>query len=62
MITYTCKTCEKSFHPDGQLGRDSTCPFCGERAEEIKSEFTYDFIYTGEAIFKIKIPHNNSLL
>ena len=38
MITYTCKTCEKSIHTDGQLGRDSTCPFSGERAEEIKSE------------------------
>lgn len=38
MITYTCKNCGKSFHPDGQIGRDSTCPFCGERAEEIKSE------------------------
>ena len=39
MITYTCKNCGKSFHPDGQIGRDSTCPFCGERAEEVKSEY-----------------------
>lgn len=38
MITYTCKKCGESFHPDGQNGRDSTCPFCGERAEIIKSE------------------------
>ena len=38
MITYTCKKCNISFRPDGQTGRDSTCPFCGERADEAKSE------------------------
>lgn len=38
MITYTCKNCNISFHPDGQTGRDSTCPFCGKRANEVKSE------------------------
>ena len=37
MITCFCKKCIKSFQPDGITGADSTCPFCGERAE-MKSE------------------------
>ena len=39
MITYTCKNCEKSFHSnDTNACGESTCPFCGKRADEIKSE------------------------
>lgn len=38
MITYTCKKCGKSFHPDGQTGRDSTCPHCHTRADEVFTE------------------------
>ena len=38
MITYTCKKCDKSFHPDGQTGRDSTCPHCHIRADEVFTE------------------------
>ncbi len=38
MIRYFCKKCNKEFIPDGLNSGDSTCPFCGERAESIKSE------------------------
>lgn len=37
MNTCYCKKCDKTFLPDGITGADSTCPYCGERAE-LKSE------------------------
>ena len=34
MITCYCNKCNLDFKPDGgQLGIDSTCPFCNERTE-----------------------------
>lgn len=33
MIQYYCKKCDKGYKPDGINGRDSTCRYCGERAE-----------------------------
>lgn len=33
MIKYYCKKCDKIYTPDGVNGRDSTCRYCGERAE-----------------------------
>lgn len=37
MINCHCKRCNQSFVPNGITGADSTCPFCGDRAE-VKSE------------------------
>lgn len=33
MISCFCKKCNQSFTPNGITGADSTCPFCGSRAE-----------------------------
>lgn len=33
MIRCFCKNCSQSFTPNGITGADSTCPFCGSRAE-----------------------------
>lgn len=33
MIKYYCKKCDRVYIPDGINGRDSTCRYCGERAE-----------------------------
>lgn len=33
MIRCHCKKCNRDFIPDGLTGADSTCPFCGDRAE-----------------------------
>ena len=33
MIKYYCKKCDKVYTPDGINGRDSTCRYCGGRAE-----------------------------
>jgi len=33
MINCFCSKCNQSFSPNGLTGADSTCPFCGERAE-----------------------------
>lgn len=33
MIKYHCQECDKIYTPDGVNGRDSTCPYCGKRAE-----------------------------
>lgn len=37
MINCHCKNCNQYFIPNGLTGADSTCPFCGERAE-VQSE------------------------
>lgn len=33
MIKYYCKKCDREYTPDGINGRDSTCHYCGERAD-----------------------------
>lgn len=33
MNTCFCRKCDMTFFPDGLNGADSTCPYCGERAE-----------------------------
>jgi len=33
MITCFCKNCNQEYNPNGLTGADSTCPYCGERAE-----------------------------
>lgn len=33
MISCHCEKCNQNFVPNGLYGADSTCPFCGERAE-----------------------------
>lgn len=33
MIRCNCRNCNQEYIPDGITGADSTCPFCGERAE-----------------------------